>query len=118
MGLFDLFKKKKELPDFSYVNSIEKAKEECDKGILDRVLLIPTTFGGTEDESNMIYVPKAFKINKEGYDRIISQVAKRENANTYECIPEYKNGSVVPFKVTMIVYKDGKEFKSNSITFW
>ena len=49
MGLFDRFKKKPEVPpDFSGVDSREKAEELARKGVLCPLYLMPLRFGGSE----------------------------------------------------------------------
>ncbi|MCP4701419.1 MAG: hypothetical protein GY862_31870, partial [Gammaproteobacteria bacterium] len=57
--MFNLFKKKNKNqgPDFSHVNSKEKAIELANKGELEPLFLMPLDFGGEEIPLNMLFVP-------------------------------------------------------------
>lgn len=118
MGLFDFFKKKKELPDFSYIDSMNKAREEYEKGNLERIYLIAPKFGGSENEDNTVYVPLGIKQVKEGYDNTIAHLIKIGYKMSYNCKLEYKNGSVIPSKIYMITKKNGEEEITNTTNIW
>lgn len=118
MGFFGFFKKKKELPDFSYVTSIEKAKEECSKGILEKMYVISPIFGGSENEDNIVYVPHGINNVKEGYDNLMVNMIKMGSKVSYNCKFEYKNNSVVPSKVLLISSIDGKEAVTHTVNVW
>jgi hypothetical protein len=44
-------------PDFSNVDSLEKAQQLCREGTLEQVYLFPLKFGGQEIPPNIVYVP-------------------------------------------------------------
>nr|WP_292166409.1 hypothetical protein [Butyrivibrio sp.] len=117
MGLFDLFKKKRNV-SFAEIDSIKKAKEECRKGNLERMHIISPIFGGSDDDSNILYVPVGINRIKEGYDDILADLVKQGKAQSFDCSPEYKGNSAIPSKITITSGKDGVEVFKQTINVW
>lgn len=117
MGLFDIFKKRG-VVSFGEIDSIEKAKKECEKGNLEQMHIISPIFGGSDDEENILYVPVGINRIKEGYDDIIADLVEREKAKSFDCIPEYRGNSFIPSSITIISSKDGVEVFKQTIKVW
>lgn len=117
MGLFDAFKKKKPV-SFEEIDSIEKAKEECRKGNLERMHIMSPIFGGSDEDFNILYVPVGVNRIKEGYDDILADLVEQGKAKSFNCKPEYKGKSVVPSKITIVSGKDGVEVFKQTIDVW
>jgi hypothetical protein len=117
MGLFDAFKKKKPV-SFEEIDSVEKAKEECRKGNLERMHIMSPIFGGSDEDFNILYVPVGVNRIKEGYDDILADLVEQGKAKSFNCKPEYKGKSVVPSKITIVSGKDGVEVFKQTIDVW
>lgn len=117
MGLFDAFKKKKPV-SFEEIDSVEKAKEECRKGNLERMHIMSPIFGGSDEDFNILYVPVVVNRIKEGYDDILADLVEQGKAKSFNCKPEYKGKSVVPSKITIVSGKDGVEVFKQTIDVW
>ena len=117
MGLFDVFKKKSNV-SFAEIDSIEKAKEECRNGNLERMHIMSPIFGGSDDDSNILYVPVGINRIKEGYDDILADLVEQGKAQSFNCTPEYKGKSVIPSKITITSGKDGVEVFKQTINVW
>ncbi len=117
MGLFDVFKKKKTV-SFEEIDSVDKAKEECKKGNLERMHMMSPIFGGSEEDFNILYVPIGINRIKEGYDNILADLVAQGKTATFKCTPEYKGKSVVPSRITITSGKDGKEIFKQTIEVW
>lgn len=116
MGLFDKLKKKS--VDFEEIDSAAKAKEECKRGNLEILYLMSPMFGGTEDESNILYVPVGINKIKEGYDNTIAYLLEQGKVKSYNCTPEYRGKSFVPCKITITSGKDGNVVFRETINVW
>lgn len=117
MGIFDAFKKKKPV-SFEEIDSVEKAKEECRKGNLERMHIMSPIFGGSDEDFNILYVPVGVNRIKEGYDDILADLVEQGKAKSFNCKPEYKGKSVVPSKITIVSGKDGVEVFKQTIDVW
>lgn len=117
MGLFDAFKKKKPV-SFEEIDSVEKAKEECRKGNLERMHIMSPIFGGSDEDFNILYVPVGVNRIKEGYDDILADLVEQGKAKSFNCKPEYKGKSIVPSKITIVSGKDGVEVFKQTIDVW
>ena len=117
MGLFDVFKKKKTI-SFEEIDSVDKAKEECKKGNLERMHMMSPIFGGSDEDFNILYVPIGINRIKEGYDNILADLVAQGKAASFKCTPEYKGKSVVPCRITVTSGKDGKEVFKQTIEVW
>lgn len=117
MGLFDIFKKKSQV-NFEEIDSMEKARKEYKKGNLEKLYLISPMFGGTENESNILFVPIEIGKLKESYDNIVADLLAQGKVKSYNCKPEYKGKSCVPCKITIRSGKDGVDVFSETIEIW
>ncbi len=119
MGIFDkLNKKENNLPDFSDIDSTEKAIELTNKGILSPLYLMPLRFNGEESERNRLFVPLIVVELKDRYDDMVEDLLIQEKVNGYSCLPTYKGNSFVPSKLTVIARKDKKDVFTQSINIW
>ncbi|MHC1723529.1 MAG: hypothetical protein AB9836_10030 [Aminipila sp.] len=72
MGLFKKINRKEKLqPDFSEIDSTEKAIELANKGMLSPLYLMPLRFNGEESERNRLFVPPVVVELKDRYDDIV-----------------------------------------------
>ncbi|MDR2024338.1 MAG: hypothetical protein LBQ71_14090 [Hungatella sp.] len=119
MGLFDGFKQKKKVkPDFSEIDSIEKAIELTNQGILRPLYLMPLRFNGEESARNRLFVPPAVVEIKDRYDNMVEDLLRQDKINGYACTPEYKGKSFVPSKLRIVAGKDGKDVFTENINIW
>ncbi|MFV8262988.1 hypothetical protein ACNQR9_06935 [Mycolicibacterium peregrinum] len=71
-------------PDFSMVDSLEKAEELYAQGQLERMLLFPTEFGGQDFPQNVVYVPVGFTAAKAEIDNnVISPLIRDGKVQAY-----------------------------------
>lgn len=117
MGLFDVFKKKKNI-SFEEIDTYEKAKEECKKGNLERMHMMSPIFGGSDEDFNILYVPVGINRIKEGYDNILADLVAQGKAQSFKCTPEYRGKSKVPCKITITSGKEGVEVFKQTIEVW
>ncbi len=117
MGIFNKFKKKEPI-NFAEIDSIEKAKEEYKKGHLEILYLMSPMFGGSEDESNILYVPIGINKIKEEYDNIVADLLEQNKVQSYSCNPEYKGSSFIPCKITITSGKNGQDVFKETIDIW
>ncbi len=100
------------------IDTKEKAKSEYKHGHLEKTFLLLPEFGGTPDESNIIYIPSEANNMKICCDDIISDFHKQNKADTYECKPNYKGKSVIPGSLYIKAEKDGKTIFKQNIKIW
>ena len=120
MGLFDRFKKKPEVPpDFSGVDSREKAEELARKGVLCPLYLMPLRFGGSESllENSVLATPAAVEW-KERFDDQVEKLLAQGKVNGYSCEPQYRDKSFVPCAVKVTARRDGADVLTETIHIW
>jgi hypothetical protein len=109
--MLDWFKKKPSAPngpDFSSVDSQAKAEARVQAGEMERLLLLPTEFGGTEDSRNVVYVPRGFVAIKAGIDtNIIKPLVASGRITQYRAVPEYEGRSFVPIAIQIVASNPG-----------
>ena len=110
--------KRKKTVSFEEIDSIEKARQECKNGNLERMYIMSPIFGGTDEPHNILYVPVGVSRIKEGYDDILADLVEQGKAKSFNCTPEYKGKSVVPCKITITSGKDGVEVFKQTIEVW
>ena len=114
------FKKKSAVPsgpDFSDVDSQEKAEARVQSGELAKLLLLSVEFGGTEDPRNIVYVPRAFITIKNDIDRnIIKPLVEAGKVSEYQATPEYEGKSFVPIAIKIVARNP--ETYVNYINIW
>lgn len=97
--MFDWFKKKRSAngPDFSKVDSREKAQRLADEGVLVKLHLLPFEFGGDDVTPNIVYVPTFAAELKRGMEaNIIMPLAQDGKITRYAASPKYQARSFVP----------------------
>ncbi len=120
MGLFDRFKKKPEVPpDFSGVDSREKAEELARKGVLCPLYLMPLRFGGSESllENTVLATPAAVAL-KDRFDDRVEKLLEEGRVNGYTCEPQYRGTSFIPCAVKVTARKDGADVLTETIHIW
>ena len=117
MNLFgNLFKNNK--PNFTEIDSNEKAIELANKGILEPLYLMPLRFNGEESAINRVFVPSFAVELKDRCDDFIEKMVIEEKVQGYSCNPEYKGNSFIPSKIKVVVTNEGKEVFSQTIEIW
>jgi hypothetical protein len=102
--VFGLFKKAAgppKGPDFSAVDSPEKAKALVAQGQLEPMLLFPACFGGDQIPHNTIYVPVGLGEIRDITDRVIAQGVEGGRFTDYVATPRYVGRSVVPVSLSI-----------------
>ena len=87
------------MPDFSAVDSLEKAQALVNDGKLERLYLFPLEFGGKDIPQNVLYVPIGFAAMKQRIDSMVRDLVNQGQVSTYAAHPEYKGNSFVPSKI-------------------
>ena len=90
-------------PDFSHVTSPEQAEGLARAGQLEKLLLLPTIFGGQADlPQNYVYVPVGLADVKRNIDEnIIAPLVQQGTVTRYTATPEYAGDSFIPIAVTI-----------------
>ena len=104
-------------PDFSNVDTLEKALSLVDEGQLEVLYLMPPEFGGPEAPGNMVYVPIGIVDIKRSTDlNIIAPMVESGDIQHYSAVPEYRGSSFIPMAIK-IEASDPKRFESE-INIW
>jgi hypothetical protein len=104
-------------PDFSAIDSREKAEALYRRGDLEKLFLMPLEFGGEDNPLNTLYVPVGLADVKAGIDsNIIGPLVAAGKVTRYEATPEYQGRSFIPIAVTIRAHDPG-EF-SSTINIW
>jgi hypothetical protein len=96
-------------PDFSHVTSQASAEELARAGQLEKLLLLPTMFGGQPDlPQNFVYVPIGLAEIKRNIDEnIIAPLARQGTITRYAATPEYAGDSFIPIAITVTASDPG-----------
>ena len=86
-------------PDFSGIDSMEKAKKLVADGKLEKLYLLPIEFGGKDIPANTLYVPVGLAKVKAHIDNIIGNMVKSGRVTQYSAEPEYSGHSVIPTRI-------------------
>lgn len=108
--MLNWFKKKPEPsgPDFSHVDSREKAEAMARRGELEAMYLVPLEFGGTENPINVLYVPVGVGEIKAGIDRnVIKPLAAEGKVSNYDAAPQYQGKSFIPNAIKIVASDPG-----------
>lgn len=82
MRLFEKFNRKENnQPDFSEIDSTEKAIELANRGTLSPLYLMPLRFNGEASERNRLFVPPVVVELKDRYDDIVEDLLIQEKVN-------------------------------------
>jgi hypothetical protein len=104
-------------PDFSHVDSREKAEQLASRGELARLHLVPPEFGGTDDARNLVYVPPFVVALKQHADaNVIAPLIREGRVRSYVARPQYEGASFVPASIE-IRASDPSEFET-SLRIW
>lgn len=117
--MFSWFKKKSKHtgPDFSRIDSREKADELLRHGDLEILYLQPLDLGGQNHPLNTLYVPVGIAAIKSSTDNnVIVPLAEEGKITKYKAIPQYQGDSIIPIAIT-IVASDPGEF-AMTINIW
>jgi hypothetical protein len=96
-------------PDFSDVDTREKAEELCKAGRLEPMLLLPPLFGGEHVPPNIVYVPIGVAAIKESSDRnVIEPAARAGKVTRYKYDLEYEGKSFVPIAIKITASDPGR----------
>lgn len=110
--MFDWFKKKPSGPpgpDFSDVDSREKAELLFRRGDLEKLFLMPVEFGGEDNPLNTLYVPIGTAEAKAGFDRnVIGPLAAEGKITKYTATPEYQGRSFIPIAIKITASEPGQ----------
>jgi hypothetical protein len=95
-------------PDYSHVDSREKAEELVARGELVRMLLLPAEFGGDDDPGNVVYVPPFVVDLKRRHDmNIVLPLIEAEKVTRYQAAPHYEGASHVPSSIEIRASEPG-----------
>lgn len=118
--MFGWFKKKtapSNGPDFSRIDSREKAEALFRRGQLEKLHVMPLEFGGEDIPINILYVPLGVAAIKSGIDNnVIAPLAAEGKVSNYKATPEYQGNSFIPIALK-IVASDPGQF-STTIAIW
>ncbi|WP_199671382.1 hypothetical protein [Salinisphaera sp. Q1T1-3] len=116
--MFDWLKKKNSAgPDFSSLDSREKAEAAARQGDLSPMLLMPEEFGGEPIGPNLVFVPAWAAEQKRRVDvGTILPLAESGKISRYSAQPAYKGDSFIPSSITVCAHDPG-DF-SETIEIW
>ncbi|HXR77861.1 MAG TPA: hypothetical protein VN737_17910 [Bryobacteraceae bacterium] len=105
--MFGFFKERNPEPqnvDLAAVDSREKAQALLRTGALEKLLLMPREFGGSDHPMNTIFVPPEIVKQKAKIDReVIAPLIEAGKVTKYSVKPEYEGTSMVPTRLTIKV---------------
>jgi hypothetical protein len=95
-------------PDFSGVDSEDKAVQLELRGQLEKLYLLPFEFGGRDLPENVVYVPTGMAEIKQGIDdNVIRPLVADGQITRYVATPEYSGDSFVPIAITIVASDPG-----------
>jgi hypothetical protein len=104
-------------PDYSHVDSLEKARRLASRGELVALLLLPEAFGGEARSENIVYVPPfAAELKADADENVILPLAAEGKITKYRADPEYAGKSFVPIALKLLAY-DPSDF-TYDIAIW
>lgn len=96
-------------PDWSYVDSPEKAKALVTTGVLVELLLVPEEFGGPRVPENTVYVPPVVEEMKYRTDmNIIRPLIMDGRVTLYIATPEHVGPCMVPIAIMLKATEPGQ----------
>ena len=113
-----LFGKKNQnnVPDFSEIDSQEKAEAAAKTGTLVPVHLMPLRFGGVDGVENIVYAPPITVELKERNDDMVQDLLEQGKVASYSAIPQYKGNSFVPSSI--VIKASGESVFEYTINIW
>jgi hypothetical protein len=104
-------------PDFSGIDSREKAEALFRRGEMEKLFLMPPEFGGDDGPHNTLFVPVGVAAVKAGIDQnVVAPLAEEGTITRYSATPEYQGSSFIPTAVR-ITASDPGQF-STVIAIW
>lgn len=100
------------MPDFSAVDSLEKAQALVNDGKLERLYLFPLEFSGKDIPQNVLYVPIGIAAVKGRIDSMVQDLVNQGQVSSYAATPEYKGNSFVPSKIKITALHPKKPVSS------
>jgi hypothetical protein len=95
-------------PDYSEIDSAEKADILYQRGELKKILLLPAEFGGQPIPPNVVYLPPFAAEQKAKIDlNVIKPLIASGKASRYRATPEYQGRSFIPIKLTITATEPG-----------
>ena len=88
-------------PDFSSIDSVEKAVTLMKQGQLEKLYLFPIEYGGEDIPQNVTYVPVGFAQAKAQLDGTIAKMVEAGTVSQYNAAPEYKGRSFIPSRINI-----------------
>ncbi|MDP3855986.1 hypothetical protein [Phenylobacterium sp.] len=113
MGFFRKKEAKPPGPDYSHVDTREKAERLVERGKLVALLLLPEQFGGDWRAENIVFVPPfAADLKTRVDENIIIPLAIEGKVTRYRAEPEHAGRSMVPIAVKLVA-SDPADFTYN-----
>ena len=117
--MFDFFKKKRPPssgPDYSNVDSRQKAHELARAGDFVAIQLLPAIFGGDDSAPNVLYVPQFVADLKDEIDSgTVMRLVEQGKVTRYQATPKYQGKSVVPMSIEISAYEPANFMASIAI---
>ena len=96
-------------PDYSHIDSREKAEDLYRRGELKKLLLVPAEFGGQDILPNVVYVPAIAVDLKARMDlNTIKPLVQNGQARRYSATPEYEGRSFIPSLLRILATDPGR----------
>ena len=73
------------------------------RGIVQKVLLLPAEFGGTEDPRNVTWLPLPSIAEENAFDSAVRQRIQCGEAVRYGAMPTYEGDSMIPDALRLVV---------------
>ncbi|HEY8895777.1 MAG TPA: hypothetical protein VIM79_13220 [Niastella sp.] len=103
-------------PDYSHLDSNEKAQQACANKELVKLHLMPLDWGGQDVALNIIYVPEFVVEQKAVIDAMIEDFLTAGLSINYSCQPEYKGKSFIP--ASLVISYSGDKQDTQTIEIW
>lgn len=95
-------------PDFSGIDSREKAAALFKSGQLQKLLLLPPEFGGQDVPPNVVFVPTfAAELKVRTDQNVVFPLAHDGKVTRYSATPEYEGKSFVPCAINIVASEPG-----------
>jgi hypothetical protein len=103
-------------PNYSHIDSNEKAQQACANKELVKLHLMPLDWGGEDVALNIIYVPEFVVEQKAEIDGMIENFLVAGLSINYSCAPEYKGKSFIPG--SLVIRYSGDREDTKTIEIW
>jgi hypothetical protein len=104
-------------PDFSAVDSMEKARTLFERGELEKLLLTPPGLGGQDLPANVVFVPLGLAEVKAGFDKnVVGPLVAERLVDRYAATPRYHGTSCIPVAIEVVA--QGRREVRGTIGIW